>query len=262
MSDRLLGPHAVLEAIRARPESVTRVVIQAGRQDEKVRAILEAARVAGLAVLRQPRQALDRLAGGGTHQGVVAIAAETAYADPEEILKRAADRVPLLVVLDGVEDPRNLGAVIRSAAAAGADGLFLPVHGAVGLTAAALRTAAGAAERLPVARVGNIVSFLKELKERGIWVVGLDPQGGRAWTEFDMRMPLALVLGAEGKGLRRLALETCDERLSIPLSEGVESLNLAVAAGIVLFEAVRQRRGLLDGAQARSTKSEKCRGGG
>ncbi|HET6277526.1 MAG TPA: 23S rRNA (guanosine(2251)-2'-O)-methyltransferase RlmB, partial [Candidatus Polarisedimenticolia bacterium] len=147
------------------------------------------------------------------------------------------------VVLDGVEDPRNLGAVIRSAAAAGADALFLPDRRAAGLSAGTLKTASGAAEYLPVARIGNVVSFLKELKEKGIWVVGLDAAGDTAWSDFDLKLPLALVLGGEGKGLRRLARETCDALLSIPLGNRVESLNVAVAAGVVLFEAVRQRRG-------------------
>ncbi len=152
------------------------------------------------------------------------------------------------MVLDGVEDPRNLGAVIRAAAAAGADGLFLPSHGAAGLTAACAKASAGAVERLPIARVGNVVSFLKTLKERGIWVAGLDPQGGTPWTGFDLTLPVALVVGGEGRGLRRLARETCDVLLSIPLRSEVESLNLAVAAGVALFEAVRQRSGPEGGA--------------
>jgi 23S rRNA (guanosine2251-2'-O)-methyltransferase len=241
VSERLYGIHAVLQALRAGRRDVTRVVIAAGRRDSRVEAILAAARQAGVIVQRQPSQALDRLVPEGAHQGVVALVAEAAYADADEILERAS-RPALLVVLDGVEDPRNLGAVMRSAAGAGADGLFLPARGAVGLTGVALKAAAGAAERLPVARVPNIVAFLKSLKEKGIWVVGLDPSGPASWTEFDMTLPLALVLGGEGRGLRRLARETCDSLLSIPLRGGVESLNLSVAAGVVLFEAVRQRR--------------------
>jgi 23S rRNA (guanosine2251-2'-O)-methyltransferase len=132
--------------------------------------------------------------------------------------------------------------VVRVAAAAGADGLFLPDRGTPGLTPLAVKAAAGAAERLPVARVGNVVALLKSLKERNVWVVGLDGDGPTPWSSFDLTSPIALVLGGEGRGLRRLARETCDVVLSIPMAEGVESLNLSVAAGVVLFEAVRQRR--------------------
>ncbi len=240
MSGVVCGYHAVLEALQARRRTVTRLLVSSERHDARLRTLQEAARRAGVPVLRQPARALDRLAEGVAHQGCLALVAEAAYADPSEVLD-AAEAPALLVVLDGVEDPRNLGAVIRSAAAAGAGGLFLPEHRATGLTAACLKAAAGAAERLPIARVGNIVVFLKDLKKKGIWTVGLDPSGTSPWTGFDLTMPVALVLGGEGKGLRRLARETCDIVLSIPLRPGVESLNLSVAAGIALFEAVRQR---------------------
>ncbi len=247
MSERIFGIHPVLEALRAGRRGVQRVVMSSGRRDRRLEEIEAKARAAGVPVQRQPPAALDRLAGGRGHQGVVAQVAETTYWDPEEILGRAGRR-PLFMVLDGVEDPRNLGAVIRAAAAAGADGLFLPSHGAAGLTAACAKASAGAVERLPIARVGNVVSFLKTLKERGIWVAGLDPQGGTPWTGFDLTLPVALVVGGEGRGLRRLARETCDVLLSIPLRSEVESLNLAVAAGVALFEAVRQRSGPEGGA--------------
>ena len=249
MSETLFGIHAVLQALRAARRDITKVVIATGRRDARVEAILAAARQAGVIVQRQPSQALDRLVPDGHHQGVVALVAEAAYADPDEVLGQAP-RPALIVVLDGVEDPRNLGAVMRSAAAAGAAGLFLPARGAAGLTGVALKAAAGAAERLPVARVQNVVAFLKSLKEKGIWVVGIDPSGSASWTEFDLTQPVALVLGGEGRGLRRLARETCDSLLSIPMRGGVDSLNLSVAAGIVLFEAVRQRR---RGAKASSS---------
>ena len=241
MSEMIYGVHPVMEALRAQRRPIDRVLVSAERQDARVRQVIAAARDAGVPVQRQPRVALDRLSGGGRHQGVVAMVGGMTYADPGDVLGRL-NGPALLVVLDGIEDPRNLGGTIRSAAAAGADALFLPERGAAGLTAACVKASAGAAERLPVARIGNVVSFLKSLKERGIWVVGLDPEGDRGWTEFDLRQPVALVFGAEGRGLRRLARETCDLVLSIPLAQGVESLNLSVAAGIVLFEAVRQRR--------------------
>ncbi|MGH9798147.1 MAG: 23S rRNA (guanosine(2251)-2'-O)-methyltransferase RlmB [Candidatus Polarisedimenticolia bacterium] len=240
MSGAIHGIHPVLEALAAGSGRVTRVVVAEGRRDGRLIRVLEAARAARVPVQRQPEKALDRLAGGEPHQGVVALIAAAPYADPEEALRQAA-RPELLVVLDGVEDPRNLGAVIRAAAGAGADALFLPERRAAGLTAVAEKAAAGAAERLPVARVGNVVAFLNRLKEQGIWVAGLDPAGTTAWTDYDLTGPVALVLGGEGKGLRRLCRETCDLILRIPLMRGVESLNLSVAAAVVLFEARRQR---------------------
>ena len=240
MSARIAGIHPVLEALRARRRGLRKIVLSSGRNDRRFEEILAAAREAGVSVERRPREALDRMAGGRLHQGVVALGEEVATTDPETILERAG-QPPLLVVLDGVEDPRNLGAVVRACAAAGADGLLLPAHGAAGLTEACAKASAGAVERLPIARVGNIVSSLKMLKTRGIWVAGLDASGETPWTRFDMTVPLALVVGGEGRGLRRLARETCDALLSIPLRSEVESLNLAVAAGVALFEAVRQR---------------------
>jgi len=246
VSDLLFGIHPVLEALQAGRRTVTRVVIAESRHDARMRQIVEAGRKAGVPVQFQPDRAVDRLAGGGAHQGVVAFVAGAAYADADELLASAGLRA-LFVVLDGVEDPRNLGSVIRTAAAAGADGLFMPERGAAGLTPVAVKASAGLAERLPVARVTNIVALLKSMKEKNIWVAGLDAEGENSWTSFDLTVPVALVLGGEGRGLRRLARETCDVVLSVPLAAGVESLNLAVAAGVVLFEVVRQRGGQVSG---------------
>jgi 23S rRNA (guanosine2251-2'-O)-methyltransferase len=242
VSATIHGIHPVLEALRSGAGRVTRVVIAENRRDARIARVEEAARAARVPLQRQPERALDRLCGGEPHQGVVAVVAATPYADPDAALAGAA-RPELLVVLDGVEDPRNLGAVIRTAAAAGAGAVFLPERRAAGLTGVAMKAAAGAAETLPVARVGNVVAFLKHLKERGIWVAGLDPAGPTPWTGFDLTEPVAIVAGAEGRGLRPLARETCDVLLSIPLAPGVPSLNLSVAAGVVLFEARRQRLG-------------------
>lgn len=246
MTSGVYGRNAVLELLRSGARKVYCLVIAPGRGDARITEILSIARNRGIPIRRDRLPALVALAGTSVnHQGVVAEVEQKGYADPAAVLA-AASKTPLYVVLDGVEDPRNLGAVIRSAAAAGADALFLPGRRAAGLSAGTLKTASGAAEHLPVARIGNVVSFLKELKKKGIWVVGLDAAGETAWCAFDLSQPVALVLGGEGKGLRRLARETCDLRVSIPLRHGVESLNLAVAAGVVLFEAVRQRREKLE----------------
>jgi 23S rRNA (guanosine2251-2'-O)-methyltransferase len=241
MSQWIHGLHAVLEALQASPDRIARVVAAEGRDDARLERVLQAARGAGVAVERQPGKAIDRLAGReAVHQGVIALLAGESYADPEAVLA-AAPAPAFLVVLDAVEDPRNLGAVIRAAAAAGAAGVFLPEHRSAGLTPVAVKASAGTALRLPVARIGNVAAFLRGLKKRGIWVIGLDPEGAPLWSGFDLREPVALVLGGEGKGLRRLTREMCDAVLAIPLGPGVESLNLAVAAGVALFEVVRQR---------------------
>jgi 23S rRNA (guanosine2251-2'-O)-methyltransferase len=163
------------------------------------------------------------------------------YADPEAVLA-ACGEVATVVVADGVEDPRNLGALVRTAAGAGAAGVFIPERRAVGLSSTVARAAAGALERVPVARVGNVATFLERLKDAGFWTVGLDAAAARTWDDIRYAKRTALVVGGEGKGLRRLVRERCDEVVAIPLGAEVESLNLTVAAGICLFEVVRQRR--------------------
>lgn len=241
MSAWIHGVNAVLEALAAGADRVARVVIAEGRSDGRVRQVQQAARQAGVPVTSQPAAAVDRLAGPGvSHQGVIALLQEAAFADPEAALSQAPSPA-LLVVLDGVDDPRNLGAVIRAAAAAGAGAVFVPEHRSAGLSPACVKASAGAVFRIPVARVGNVAAFLRQLKEKGVWIAGLDPAGAPLWGGFDLREPLALVLGGEGKGLRRLTREHCDVLLALPLAAGVESLNLAVAAGVALYETARQR---------------------
>ena len=241
MSAWIHGVNAVLEALTADAAKVARVVIAEGRSDGRVRQVQQAARQAGVPLATQPAAAVDRLAGPGvSHQGVIALLQEAAFADPDEALERAPAPA-LLVVLDGVDDPRNLGAVIRAAAAAGAGAVFVPEHRSAGLSPACVKASAGAVFRIPVARIGNVAAFLRDLKERGVWIAGLDPGGAPLWGGFDLREPVALVLGGEGKGLRRLTREHCDVLLALPLQAGVESLNLAVAAGVALYETARQR---------------------
>jgi 23S rRNA (guanosine2251-2'-O)-methyltransferase len=252
MSRWIHGLHAVLEALESTPDQVSRVVAAErsdGRADARLQRIIAAAKSAGVPFARQPARSLDRLAGeGSVHQGIVALLAEGGYADPDEVIARASAPA-LFLVLDGVEDPRNLGAAIRVAAAAGAGGIFVPERRSAGLSAACIKASAGTALKFPVARIGNLAAFLKRLKSEGVWVVGLDPEGTSLWSGFDLSMPVALVTGGEGKGLRRLTRESCDALLALPMAPGVESLNLSVAAGIALYEALRQRRKVLQGKE-------------
>jgi 23S rRNA (guanosine2251-2'-O)-methyltransferase len=200
---------------------------------------------AGIAIQDADDQRLDRLAGGERHQGVVVELVPRA-GDPETQLEEALEALgeapPLLLVLDGVTDPHNLGACLRSADAAGVAAVIVPRDRAVGLTPVVRKVAAGAAETLPLVQVVNLARTLRELKERGIWLVGTADDAPRTLYEVDLKGPTALVLGSEGEGMRRLTREACDELVSIPMGGAVESLNVSVATGVALFEAVRQRR--------------------
>ena len=243
--ERLYGINPVEAALASERRQVDRLWIQRGRGGSRLDRLKDLARRRGVRIEVVDRERLGRLAGGSTradHQGVVASVSPLAYAEPDELLE-ACGREARLLVLDGVEDPRNLGAILRTAAGAGVAGVFLPRRGAVGLTASVLKAAAGTAELVPVAQVGNVASFVKSLKEKGFWTIGLEAAGDRLWdgTRYPARM--ALVVGGEGRGLRRLVRERCDEIVSIPLALGVESLNLTVATGICLYEAIRQERG-------------------
>jgi 23S rRNA (guanosine2251-2'-O)-methyltransferase len=236
----IYGVNPVLEALRAgRP--LDRVVVALGFRNERLRDVIAAARAAGVPVGRQPVDAVERAAGARRHQGVVAWVAASRYASLEAVLQRLLERRPALL-LDGVEDPRNLGAVIRAAECAGAAGIVIPERGACGLTDVVAKTSAGAIEHLPVARVTNLVRAMEQFKEAGAWVYGLDGGAPATVYELDLTGPTALVLGGEGRGLRRLVREHCDALAAIPMLGRVTSLNVSVAAGIVLFEAVRQQR--------------------
>ena len=233
----LYGINAVKEAIRARPMEY--VLVAQGQHSRRVQEIVDACRAAGISVRFAPRPALDREAGTGQHQDVVAVCAAKAYDDWETLV--AAREKPLLVVLDGVEDPGNLGAIVRTSVAAGADGLIIPERRAAGLSPAVARAAAGALEHVKIARVTNLVRALVELKERGVWVYGFEAQAEKSYLELDYTGACALVLGGEGHGLHRLVREACDQLAHIPLHGPVESLNVSVAAAVVLYEAARQR---------------------
>src|SRR5271154_1933169 len=243
--DRLTGIHAVREALEA-GSALDRIVIAKGRQDSRIEEIVQLARGRGVAVRFEDRGQLDRLANTRDHQGVVALAAARAAATLEDILVRANQskgQIGLIVLLDGVEDPHNLGAIIRTALAAGAHGVVIPERRAAGLTDTVARASAGAISHLPVAKVTNLARSMEELKEAGYWLIGLDETAEKSYTEVDYKSPVGIVLGGEGKGLHELTRKRCDFVVSLPTTGPVKSLNVSVAAGVVLFEALRQRRG-------------------
>ena len=239
----VLGRNAVIELLKG-PREVECIYIcdDVPARGQPISRIVALAKEARVPVKRVDVRRLDTLANGLNHQGVAAQAAAFHYCTVEELFARAAARgePPLLVIADSIEDPHNLGAIIRTAEAAGAHGLIIPKRGGAGLTAIVGRTSAGAVEHLPVARVTNLVSTIKELKARGVWIYGAAASGAR-WDQTDLTGPSALVIGSEGFGLSRLVRETCDALLSLPMRGEVNSLNASVAAGILMYEAVRQR---------------------
>ena len=244
--DRLTGIHAVKEALEAQ-RPIDRIVIAKGRQDTRVDEIVQLARKQGVSLRFEDRGQLDRLANSKDHQGVVAVAAARAAGTLEDILARASanhGQKGLIDLLDGVEDPHNLGAIIRTALAAGAHGIVIPERRAAGLTDTVARASAGALSHLPIAKVTNLVRSMEELKEAGYWLVGLDEEGKQSYTEVDYKVPVGIVLGSEGKGLHELTRKRCDFVVSLPTTGPVKSLNVSVAAGVVLFEALRQRTAL------------------
>lgn len=243
--ERLTGIHAVHEALEA-GRAFERIIIARGRQDTRVEKIVQLARKRNIPVRFEERGQLNRLADSEDHQGVVAVAAVREAATLEDILTRASAAAQrgekgLIVLLDGVEDPHNLGAVTRTALAAGAHGVVIPERRAAGLTDTVARASAGALAHLPVAKVTNLVRAMEELKQAGYWLIGLDERAEKNYTEVDYTSPVGVVLGGEGKGLHDLTRKRCDFVVSLPTVGPVKSLNVSVAAGVVLFEALRQR---------------------
>jgi 23S rRNA (guanosine2251-2'-O)-methyltransferase len=234
------GALPVLEALRAGGRRIERIVIAEGAKHERLREIIEAARGIGIPVRREPRASLDRLTSRANHQGVVAVASATTYADEEELLSSLSPET-IFLILDGIEDPHNLGAIIRTAECAGATAVIIPERRAAHVTDVVAKTSAGAAEHLPVARVTNLTSFIEQLKKRNVWVVGVEGDAPMEYIDYDYTGALALVFGSEGSGLHRLVRERCDVIVSIPMHGRITSLNVSVAVGVVLFEAVRQR---------------------
>jgi 23S rRNA (guanosine2251-2'-O)-methyltransferase len=235
----LTGFHAIEEALAA-GRALDRIVIARGRHGDRVEAVVQLARSKSVPVRFEDRLQLDRLTGTRDHQGIAALAAAKPALELEDLL---AAKTPqgLLVLLDGIEDPHNLGAIVRTALAAGANGVVIPERRAAGLTDTVERASAGALAHLPVARVKNLVRAMEEMKEAGYWLIGLDERVEKKYTDADFLGQVGIVLGGEGEGLHELTRKRCDFLVSIPTTGPVRSLNVSVAAGVVLFEVVRQR---------------------
>ncbi len=238
----IYGINAVAEALKARGRAFEWVGIAKERHDLRLQRVIEECRKIGVPVRFVQRPELDRMAGNGAHQGVVAVTSAKQYSDLDDLLGAKRGKFSLIVVLDGVEDPHNLGAVLRTADAAGADGVVIPERRAVGVTGTVAKASAGASEHLPVARVTNIARTVEELKSHNVWVVGLDERAPQTYDSLDYNMDCAVVLGAEGTGVHDLVRRKCDFLVSIPMLGKVPSLNVSVAAAVVLYEIVRQRR--------------------
>jgi 23S rRNA (guanosine2251-2'-O)-methyltransferase len=237
----IYGINAVTEALKARGRAFEWVGMAKERHDIRLQRLIEDCRKLGLPVRFLKRTELDRMVRDAAHQGVVAATSAKQYNDLDDIIEAKRGEYSLVVVLDGVEDPHNLGAILRTADAAGADGVVIPERRAASVTGTVTKASAGASEHLPIAKVTNIARTVEELKDRNIWTVGLHERGPQTYDALDYKMDCALILGAEGKGLHDLVKKKCDFLVSIPMLGKVPSLNVSVAAGVVLYEIVRQR---------------------
>jgi 23S rRNA (guanosine2251-2'-O)-methyltransferase len=239
-SPLIYGVLPVLEALRAENRRIEKIFVADGAKERRLFEILDLAQRKGV---QFPRENFSHyVENGANHQGIIAFVASANYVNAEKLLEEIyAKENALLVILDGVEDPQNLGAILRGVECAGADGVFIPERRAVGLTETVAKSSAGATEYVKVAKVANINRLIDELKEHNIWVVGASGEAETAYTNWDWTQSSALVLGGEGKGLHRLTAEKCDALVKIPMRGKIESLNVSVAAGVILFEAVRQR---------------------
>ncbi|MDT8902722.1 23S rRNA (guanosine(2251)-2'-O)-methyltransferase RlmB [Anaeroselena agilis] len=236
------GRNSVLEALKSgRP--INKVLVARGERQGSLREIAGQAKARGLVVQEVDAAKLAELTGGMRHQGVVAMVPPVAYAEVEDILAKARDlgEPPFIVLLDELEDPHNLGAILRTADAAGAHGVLIPKRRSAPLSAAVAKTSAGAVEYVPVARIGNVVQAIEALKKEGLWVVGADMAGDRPYYRADLKGPVLVVVGGEGRGLSRLAKEACDFLVSIPMKGRITSLNASVACSLLMYEVYRQR---------------------
>jgi 23S rRNA (guanosine2251-2'-O)-methyltransferase len=242
----LAGFHAVIARLRHAPQTIKELYVEASRRDKRMQTFIEQAQAAKVAVRPVPSERLDGLARGTRHQGVVALAEANILAiDVEEVMDVLEDqgRPALFLLLDGVTDPHNLGACLRTADAAGVHAVIAPRDKAVGLNSTVQRVACGAAETVPYIMVTNLARTMRQLKERDVWLVGTDDQATASIHSVDARRSMGWVMGAEGEGMRRLTRETCDELVNIPMLGSVESLNVSVASAVCLYETVRQRQG-------------------
>ncbi|MFM9905474.1 MAG: 23S rRNA (guanosine(2251)-2'-O)-methyltransferase RlmB [Pyrinomonadaceae bacterium] len=240
-SSLIYGLLPVLEALRADNRRIDKVLIADGANEYRISEIADICRTRSIAWNRVPRETFSKLIDPqANHQGVIAFAASADYVSADEILENS-NKPALIVVLDGVEDPRNLGAILRAAECSGVDGVIIPERRAVGLTDTVAKSSAGAIEYVKVAKTTNLNRFIEKLKEKNIWVVGTSANAETSYTDWDWSRPSALVLGGEGGGLHRLVAENCDVLVKIPMYGKIDSLNVSVAAGVILFEAKRQR---------------------
>lgn len=240
--DVLVGRNAVTEALKS-GRGINKLWIASGDREGSVAEIAALAKERGIVVQYVERAKIESLAGGHRHQGVLAYVAPVPYAELDDILKAAEEKgeAPFLVLLDELEDPHNLGALLRTADATGVHGILIPKRRSVSLNATVAKTSAGAVEYVPVARIGNIAQTLKKLKEKGFWVAGADMDGEKAYYEADLTGPLVLVVGSEGRGMSRLTKDACDFIVSMPMVGRINSLNASVAGSILMYESMRQR---------------------
>jgi 23S rRNA (guanosine2251-2'-O)-methyltransferase len=243
--EMIAGKHPVLEALRSGRE-INKIWIADGAQKTLTQPIVAEAKKFGIVVQFVDKRKLDSLTPGVTHQGVVAQAAAFAYVEVEEILERAKqkDEIPFILLLDEIEDPHNLGSILRTAECTGVHGVIIPKRRSAGLTATVLKTSAGAAEHVPVARVTNLAQTIDKLKEAGVWVAGTDLEAKQDVYKMKFDMPLVVVIGNESKGMGRLIKEKCDFLVKLPMLGQLNSLNASVAAGVLMYEVVRQRRSI------------------
>ena len=243
MSEYVVGRNPVIERLQRESQDIEKICIAEGSTHARIHQIITMAERAGIPIKHCTRRELDRLEPSVPHQGVIALIKAPHYSDLSSILAKVqqGERDALLVMLDGVQDPRNLGAILRTADAANADAVIIPKNRAVGITAAVHKASAGASAYVPIVKVTNIARTVDTLKKAGIWVAGAAGDASFLYTEADFNVPLCLVLGSEGEGIRRLVREKCDYLVHLPMLGEIESLNVSVAAGVLLYEALRQR---------------------
>ena len=243
MKEKLTGVNSVMEALKGR-RKIGKIFILENRRDKRIEELIYLARKKGVYVQYADKSQLDRMSAGVNHQGVIALVESYNYAQLDEVLQLARDRgeAPFILILDGLEDPQNLGSIIRTAECAGVHGIVIPRHGSAEVSQSVVRASAGAVEHVLLVRETNLVNTIKHLKDQGLWVVGSDMEAKNDYFSTSFPSPLALVIGSEGKGIRRLVKENCDILVKIPMHGKLNSLNASVAAALLIYEALRQRK--------------------